>query len=233
MRIALLEDHPVDATLLQTWVQGAGHQCEVFTTARALMEGLSPERHDLLLIDWELPDIPGDHVLGWVREHVGWELPVIFVTGRDATEDVVAMLEAGADDYITKPVNFKELLARITSLGRRSRIHTHATLCGDCAPFQVDARGRRILRDGVEVQVTPKEFQLAVALLGNIGTLLERRALMKDIWGYGPEVNSRTIDIHVSRLRKKMALVPEHGWRLTSVHNEGYRLDRLDRAQSG
>ncbi len=226
LNIALLEDEPSDARILKVCLESNGHRCQVFPTARSLMETLPDSEFAILLVDWELPDLTGDKVLRWVRQKLGWELPVIFVTGHDSTEDIVAMLEAGADDYITKPVVLKELLARVTALGRRARAPAVNPSRFEIDPFVVDYESFRLLRSGVAIDLTPKEFKLAGVLLENIGRLLSRQALLKDIWGYGPEISSRTIDIHISRIRKKLGLEPDNGWKLTSIYHEGYRLDR-------
>ena len=228
MRIAVLEDNPSDATLLESWLDAAGHQYQLFGTAGELLKALGGSKFDLLLLDWQLPDMDGDTVLRRVRDTHGWELPVIFVTARDDSSDVVAMLEAGADDYVTKPVDFEELLARIVALGRRTGRPAAVSETLEIAGLRVEISGRRISLDGANVELTPKEFALAQALLVNVGTLLNRDELLREIWGYGAEINTRTIEVHISRLRKKLELVPMRGWRLTSVHQVGYRLDRME-----
>lgn len=228
--IALLEDELADAQLIELCMQSAGHQCQVFSTGQALIQALPDSNFSLLLLDWELPDIAGDHILRWIRDNVGWDLPVIFVTARDSTDDIVAMLDAGADDYITKPVNLKEVLSRISALTRRTRTVSQTNAL-DAPPFLLDFDAHICTRDGTEIDLTPKEFKLVSFLFENIGQLLPRADLLKNIWGYGPEINTRTIDIHISRIRKKLSLSPEKGWRLTSIYHEGYRLDRVDQSR--
>ncbi len=200
----------------------------MFNTGQSLIDTLPMEKFALLIVDWELPDISGDDILHWVRDNHGWDLPVIFATGRDATEDIVAMLDAGADDYMTKPVNLQEMLARITSLVRRSQHKERKMEVVDIEPFTLDFNCHRISISGNEVGLTPKEFELAGYLLSNIGSLISRGKLLKEIWGYGPEIQTRTIDIHISRIRKKLSLFEENGWKLTSIYHKGYRLERLN-----
>lgn len=233
MNIALLEDEPTDARMLTEWLESAGHQCHVFPTGRSLVEELPRNHFTFLILDWVLPDISGDRVLRWVRVNLGWKLPVIFVTARDGTEDIIAMLEAGADDYIIKPVNLREMLARVTALGRRVGAARPNLGVIEVDSFIVDYGSHRITRSGNEIDLAPKEFELAGLLLGNIGRLLSRADMLNTIWGYGPDVRTRTIDIHVSRLRKKLGLEPEHGWKLISIYNEGYRLDRMSAEDLG
>ncbi len=226
MEIALLEDNPSDAKLVKLFLESSGYSCHVFETGQALLENLVKQKFAILIIDWELPDISGDKILQWVRENIGYDVPVIFVTGRDATDDVVAMLDAGADDYMTKPVNLKEMHARITALVRRTSQHEQNIEIIEVGPFKLDFSCQRIINGGSEIPLTPKEFELASYLLQNIGHLLSRSKLLKDIWGYGPEIHTRTIDIHISRIRKKLSLVEENGWKLTSIYHKGYRLER-------
>lgn len=227
MDIAILEDEPTDAKIMQLFLESAGYNCRIFTTGRSLINELAVVDCKLLILDWELPDISGDNILQWVRDNIGWELPVVFVTGHDSTEDIVAMLEAGADDYMTKPVNLKEMLARVNALSRRIQTDDNTIKNINVGPFLVDYSCHRITSHGKEIDLTPKEFKLASYLLDNIGKLSSRKDLLKDIWGYGYGVQTRTIDIHISRIRNKLSLIPENGWRLTSIYHEGYRLDRI------
>src|SRR3990172_11163111 len=229
MDIALLEDNPSDARLLKQCIESSGHACTVFETGQSLINEFHKRVFELLIIDWELPDITGDKVLRWARDSIGHDLPIIFITGRDSTEDIVAMLDAGADDYMTKPVKLEEVLARITALVRRSRQHEKTDNTTFIEPYSLDFNCHRITKAGVEIALTPKEFELARYLMQNIGDLLSLSKLLQEIWGYGPEIHTRTIDIHISRIRKKLELTEEHGWKLTSIYHKGYRLEHIAR----
>jgi len=227
LSIAVLEDDPRDARVVTRCLEREGHCCEVFGTARAFVEAMRKSEFSMVLVDWQLPDLAGDEVLRWLRRTRGWDLPVIFVTGRDSSEDIVAMLDAGADDYITKPIKLDELVARVGALGRRARMLAETSGVIRADPFVVDLDAHRLLRGGAEVDLTPKEFRLAAMLFANIGRLLPRAKVLENIWGYGPDIITRTVDIHVSRLRKKLGLEAENGWELIAVHQQGYRLDRI------
>ena len=120
MRIALLEDDVSQAGIVELWLSEAGHSCQHFETGKSFIKGIINESFDLLILDWVLPDMNGDEVLSWVRDNINWHIPVLFVTMRDDETDIVAALEAGADDYMIKPVKQMEMLARINALGRRS-----------------------------------------------------------------------------------------------------------------
>ena len=203
------------------------YECHIYGTGESLLEELTKSSFDLLMIDWELPDITGDKILKWVRENIGWALPVVFVTGHDATEDIVAMLETGADDYMTKPINLKEMLARITALVRRSQLPEVDNDVLEIDTFVLDYKHHRFTMSDVEVNLTRKEFELAAYLFEHVGQLISREKLLMKIWGYGPEITTRTIDIHISRIRKKLSLIEENGWKLTSIYHKGYRLDQV------
>lgn len=224
----MLEDNPSDARLIKHYLESSGHECRVYETGQSLIETFQGMNYALLIIDWELPDISGDKILQWVRKNIGQDLPVIFVTGRDSTDDIVAMLDAGADDYMIKPVNLKEMLARITALVRRSRLQEKTSDTVHIDPYLLDFNRHKITRSGVEIPLTPKEFELAGYLLQNTGDLISRTCLLQDIWGYGPEIQTRTIDIHISRIRKKLELTEKNGWKLTSIYHKGYRLERIN-----
>lgn len=231
MNIALLEDQKNEALLLKQYIESVGYNCDIYETGQSLIRNLHKNSYDLLILDWELPDITGDKILVWVREHLGWTIPVIFVTGRDATEDIVMMLDAGADDYMVKPVDFKELSARIEALIRRIGRNEVSSQVVYADAYVVDFGNHTINRLGELVVLTPKEFELAGYLFRNIGQLVPRDKLLREIWGYGPTINTRTIDIHISRLRKKLQFTRDNGWVLTSIYDRGYRLEYSGSAQ--
>ncbi len=121
MRIALLEDDVAQAELMRSWLAGAGHAVSGFVLARDFLKAIARESFDLVMLDWELPDINGDQVLVKLREVVDWPIPVLFVTNRDSEHDIVRALQSGADDYVVKPAKRLETLARVQALGRRAR----------------------------------------------------------------------------------------------------------------
>lgn len=229
MRLAILEDSRSQALLLKTMVEELGHEGVIFAGAREFRQGLETQQFDLLLMDWILPDGSGDELLGWVRERFGWSLPVIFVTARVAEGDVAAMLRLGADDYVCKPIRYVELSARIEALIRRKAIAGVPTaVSGTVAAGNIvlDPSARSALVDGQPVALTGKEFDLALLLLRNLGALFNRQTLLERVWAVDAEIDTRTVDTHVSRLRRKLGLEPAKGWLLTTVYGHGYRLER-------
>ncbi|MCU7796574.1 MAG: response regulator transcription factor [Candidatus Thiodiazotropha sp. (ex Semelilucina semeliformis)] len=227
MRIAYLEDDKVQSTVMKEWLESEGFTCHEFSDADSFMRELRHETYDLLIMDWELPGKSGVEVLSWLRDDREWDLPVFFITHRDGEADIVEALERGADDYLTKPVNREIMLARVKALVRR---HSTRRDSLDVGPFQLFKDTKSLLFNGEGVEMTEKEFQLAWMLFSNIGRLLSRDHLLESIWGFGPGLMTRTVDTHISRLRRKLLLTPENGWRLKAVYHQGYRLEQLEEA---
>jgi DNA-binding response OmpR family regulator len=233
MKIASLEDDRTQSELIRHIVTSAGFECASFGDGGALRRSLRSETYDLLLVDWQLPDISGREIVIWVRSHFGTQLPIIFVTARALEEDVVAGLSAGADDYMVKPIRKAELLARIHVLLRRAYPAAHVSEKNvEIGPYRLDSNTKQVSLDGQAVELTPKEFALAELLFKNVGQLLPRDVVVQTVWGRDVGELSRTLDTHFSRLRTKLALRPENGVRLSSVYSHGYRLEAIPVSQA-
>jgi two-component system response regulator RegX3 len=228
MHLAILEDDPVQKELLQMLVQQGQHTSKAFETVATFQAGLSQESFDLALIDWMLPDGNGGDVLRWLRAHIGWQMPSLVITAREEETVVVAALEAGADDYIVKPAKPLELLARIAAASRRARPGGLPVL--RAGEYEIDIARQRVALAGKTVEMTQKEFDLSVCLFQNMGKLLSRDYLLDKVWGVSAEVDARTVDTHVSRLRRKLQIDGSHGWKLVSVYGFGYRFERVEAA---
>lgn len=188
---------------------------------------LGQDTFDLLIIDWELPDVSGVDVLVWVRKHVDWLIPILFATSRNNESDLVTALDAGADDYLSKPIKQKELLARINALGRRRQDQSKDQKVFNFGIFQVNEECHVIKRLDESVELTLKEYELALFLFRNAGRLVSRSHILESVWGRNPDINTRTVDTHVSRIRQKLGLNVQNGWRLATVYQHGYRLDKI------
>lgn len=227
MRLAILDNDRELCAQVAVMMRGAGHICFEFYSGEALRRALRRESYDLLLLDSELPDLSGADLLAWARASLPAPPPVIMLTGCSDDGDIVATLDNGADDYVTKPVHPGVLKARVDALLRRSygvsgspRIEAFGDHVFDPVAMTATIRGGT-------VDLTAKEFGLAVLLFRNLNRPLSRAHIMETVWGRSPDYASRTLDAHVSQIRGRLGLRPEHGLRLASVYSFGYRLESL------
>lgn len=228
MHIGVLEDDPVQQELVQALLAEGQHTSRAFATTALFIQALRQETFDLVLIDWLLPDGTGGDVLHWIRANLGWQLPAIVLTAQEEETAVVSALQAGADDYIVKPPKPMELLARIAAASRRARPAALAVIrVGD---YEIDTQNQKILVAGEPVTLTQREFDLSVVLFQSLGKILSRDHLLDKVWGLSADVDARTVDTHVSRVRRKLQIDGSRGWRLAPVYGFGYRLDRVDGA---
>lgn len=223
--IGLLEDDPDQAALFRLWLESHGYATRHYPQAAEFRRKLGAESVDLLLLDWNLPDESGIDVLRALRGS-GAKLPVLFLTSRNEEEDIVAGLRAGADDYLSKPPKQGELLARVDALLRRVGFQGQTSEDEDAAPYRVEVARRRVTLNGREIVLTEREFDLALFLFRRRGRVVSRDALLEGVWNIRGDVATRTVDTHVSRLRKKLELSGEHGWKLNAVYQHGYRLEQ-------
>ena len=227
MRIACLEDDQVQSSVLKEWLEADTHVCHTFASAEVFIRELRHESYDLLIMDWELPSSSGIELLSWIRNDLELDTPIFFITHRDSEADIVEALEKGADDYLVKPVSKEVTLARVKALVRRHTGQTGRKEILEIGDLRLDKETKQVSLAGNSIDMTEKEFQLAWMLLTNVGRLLSRDHLLETIWGVGPELVTRTVDTHISRLRRKLGLIPENGWRLKAIYHQGYRLEQL------
>ena len=226
MKIAFLEDNIDFAQRILTALEAAEFDVQHFVSGRECLRAVSSSHFDLCLLDWEVPDMSGAEVLASLKLKGNFP-PTIFLTGRDSEEDIVQVIEAGADDYIVKPPHTSVLIARINALYRRSSPDKNQEPIVSYGNLTVDFAKRKFALNDAPVKLTEKETELAIYFFGQVGVLLTRAHLIKVVWGTTPDIDTRTIDVHVSHLRSKLNLLPQHGWRLISVYHHGYRLERL------
>ena len=217
-RILLIEDDPRLAAMVSEYLGGAGYRVSVAGGGNAGMRLLEREPFDALVLDLSLPDIDGLEVCRRLREK--HELPVLMLTARGDAADRIVGLEIGADDYLPKPFEPRELLARLKAILRRGRARNSETLAFGRLEIDKDARSVRL--DGVEKPLTSYQFALLAALAENAGRVLSREALMDLVKGEPLEAFDRSIDVHVSRLRAAIEDDPKKPRRIITVRGAGY-----------
>lgn len=229
MRLAALDDDVSQLDLIQRSVKAIGYECQVFERGQALLRELRRDSFDLLIVDWQLPDMAGPDVVRWVRANHEHPVPILFLTNRSEERDIVEGLGCGADDYMTKPIRVHELMARVKALIRRSYPQQETAL-QRFGGYGIDLVARTVAFEGRPIELKQKEFELARCLFANLGRLLSRAYLAETVWGRAVEVPSRSLDTHVSSLRAKLQLRPARGYRLSAVYGQGYRLEAVDGA---
>ena len=233
MRIAFLEDDLAQADIVKLWLEESGHTCQHFSTAKAFMNNISRESYDLVILDWILPDQGGDEVVKWMRSHLDWYVPVLFITVKDTEEDIIHGLSSGADDYMVKPVKPREMMARIEALVRRTSSLSLTDQSFEVDEFVFDPTKKILKKQGDTIKMTHKEFDLTYFLFRNLGKIMSRGHILENVWGKHSDLNTRTVDTHVSRIRSKLGLSKEQGWSLTAIYQHGYRLEKWSDEREG
>ena len=223
----MLEDDLDIAAAMKMWLETGGHTVHHFASGKAIVREATRESFDLFILDWHVPDLSGEEVLKWLRDKQRSTVPVMFTTARDSEQDIVSVLSAGADDYMIKPVRRRELLARVDALIRRMRPRQPESDSIDMPPYRIDLVNRVVGLDNQPIELTDKEYDLTLFLFRNVGRLLSRGHISESVWGRSADIQSRTVDTHVSRVRKKLDFGPERGLRLTPIYNFGYRLEKV------
>jgi DNA-binding response OmpR family regulator len=218
-RILIAEDEARIASFLEKGLRANGFTTSVVADGRDALAQATSDRYDLLILDLGLPGKDGFSVLDELRA-AGSKLPVVILTARDSVRDTVAGLEGGADDYITKPFRFEELLARVRVRLRGDHAPEETVLqVGEVA---LDLRTRRIETDGESADLSAREFALAEMFFRHPGQVLSREQLLSHVWGYDFDPRSNVVDVYVGYLRKKLGKDA-----IVSVRGMGYRLERL------
>jgi DNA-binding response OmpR family regulator len=227
MHIALLEDNPQQAELVVKWLTDAGFEVSHQADGRSFLNSFRKNVFDLAILDWELPDQTGIDVMRQLRVVQQHTLPIIFTTQRDAEEDIVNALMNGADDYLIKPLRKAELLARIEAARRRAGISQNDDIL-TLGNITIDTKAQTINIDGSPVKITPKEFGIALQFVKHEGQVLSREYLLQQVWGVDAEIHTRTVDMHVSKVRRNLNINPDMGYRITTIFQHGYRLEKVE-----
>ncbi|MFL5579142.1 MAG: response regulator transcription factor [Gemmatimonadaceae bacterium] len=224
-RILIVEDNANLAFGLSRSVEAEGYQVEVAEDGRKGLDLARANRPDLIILDLMLPEVDGYQVLRTLREE-GQQMPVLVLTARGEEADRVFGFRLGADDYVTKPFSLSELIARVKAILRRTQsaapAHPPTEKFGT---VEVNPASRTVTKSGETVQLTPKEFDLLLALIRRRGAVASRLELLKEVWGHQAEVMTRTVDIHVAELRRKVEDDPSRPRHILTVWKAGYRFE--------
>lgn len=223
--ILVVEDNPLLAAGIRSNLEYEGYDVTVASTGRDALRLAQNGDFSLILLDLMLPDIDGFRVLRESREH-GVETPVLILTALGEEADKVRGFRFGADDYVTKPFGLMELMARVAALLRRNRgvpLRASSSVVR-FGTVEMDCAARVVVRDGEVVPLRPKEYDLLLALVRREERVVSRESLLREVWGYGDDVQSRTVDTHMAELRRKLEVDPTTPRHLLTVRKAGYRL---------
>lgn len=225
MKILVIDDEEHILELLKFNLELSGFDVCVSAEANQTIELIGREKPDLLLLDWMLPKISGIDILKKIRQDEDiYDLPVIMLTAKNMEDDKIQGLNVGADDYITKPFSIKELMARINTVLRRYRISDKSQPVIEAGNIVLNTDQYKLTVDGLKVDLTRKEFELLKLLMENRGKVLKRDYLLEKVWGYEFYGETRTVDVHIRHLRKKLGLdeTSENG--IDTIRGLGYKM---------
>ena len=227
MRIAIADDDKEVIEYLGKIVAGQGYVFTGFSDADSLVNALLRDTFDLVILDWNMPGKTGLQILEWMKESVDESPPVMMMTSRTAKKDITDALNAGADDYVTKPEDPDVIAARINAILRRGSGATAMEPTLEYGDYILDRIEQKVLHKQTEIALTAKEFELTDLMFRNRDRTLSRRYIMETVWRTNAHLTTRTLDMHVSRVRSKLSLKPENGFRIFTVFGYGYRLETL------
>lgn len=220
-KILIVDDDENISEVINMYLKSSGYDTEIALNGRTAREMYSEYKPDLVLLDMMIPYIDGIDVLKWIRKQS--ETPVIMITAKGDTFDKVLALELGADDYIVKPFEPKELLARVKAVLRRYSIDNVKDDVLKFGNISIDSSSYKVVYKDEEIKMPPKEFELLYYLASNKNKVFTREQLLCEVWGYDYPGDSRTVDVHIKRLREKL---PETElWQIETVWGVGYKFE--------
>jgi DNA-binding response OmpR family regulator len=229
MRSFLLEDDAADVSNFMSSMSGSHVQFRHFSLAADMFHALTVDRPQMMVLDWTLPDVCGLQVLKRAREIVGNEIPVVMLTNVSNDHNVVEALDAGADDYLVKPLTGPVLRARIEAMVRRTLPAASAPKTVTLGDLTLDYGRQLATAKGQAVVLTPKEFDVAWVVLNNPNRFISKAELIASVWGRSVEVAAHTVAQHIHAVRKKLRL-SDFDLRLVAVYGTGYRLEQNEPA---
>ena len=226
MIVAILEDIVTQAGVVAGWLNKAGYDTEVRHDGDGFIELVRTQRVDVLLLDWDVPGKSGIEVMRWARESFADALPIIMMTQHDGENDIVFGLNSGADDYLIKPLRERELVARVNAQARKYYPETQRAKVVEVGKFALDVSAHAATVDGAPVELSQREFDLALMLFESVGRIVSKDMMIKRIWGVVDRKYDATLATYVSKLRSSLGLRAKNGLVITTVYNYGYRLER-------
>jgi two-component system, OmpR family, response regulator RegX3 len=227
MIVGVLEDIVTQAAAVSGWLKKAGYETVVCHDGERFVEQVKQQRVDVLLLDWDVPGKSGIEVLRWARDAFGATLPIIMMTQHDGEDDIVFGLNNGADDYLVKPLRERELVARVTAQARKYYPEARADKRIEVGKFVLDPAAHAALVDGKAVELSQREFDLAMMLFGSVGQIVSKDVMIKRIWGGIDRKYDATLATYVSKLRSSLGLRSKNGLVISTIYNYGYRLERV------
>ncbi len=215
-RILIVEDEIAISDLIKIELESKGYKCIVANDGETASNYIEKDKYDLILLDIMIPKVDGYELLKYIKQIS--ETPTIFITAKNQIDDKIKGLNLGADDYITKPFEIRELIARIEAVLRRYNKGNEIQKIDD---IEINIVSRIVRKNGFEVSLTPKEFDLLVLLVQNKNFALYRETIFEKVWGEDLEFETRTLDLHIQRLRKKLNLKEK----IKTVYKIGYMLE--------
>lgn len=226
-KILVVDDEAAIRSMVQFALSHTGFETELAVDAQQALEKITDSPPQLILLDWMLPDTSGVELARRLRgQATTASIPIIMLTARGEEHDKVQGLEAGADDYITKPFSPRELIARINAVLRRSENESlNETL--EVGGLRIDTASHRVTADGVEVNLGPKEYQLLHFFMSHQERVFSRAQLLDHVWGQNVYIEDRTVDVHIRRLRKSLAVTGAEKM-IQTVRGAGYRFSKQE-----
>ncbi len=218
-RVLVVDDDVALAEMLGIVLRGEGFEATFCSDGAQAVQAFHDSRPDIILLDLMLPGMDGIDVCRAIRQESG--VPIVMLTAKNDTVDVVLGLESGADDYIVKPFKPKELVARLRARIRRSEEPGSGTL--EIGDITIDVAGHSVRRGDDVIALTPLEFDLLVCLARRPGQVFSREALLQEVWGYRHAADTRLVNVHVQRLRAKVEHDPEHPTIVLTIRGVGYK----------
>jgi DNA-binding response OmpR family regulator len=230
MRIAIVDDDETTRKGIAELMSGHGHICLMFSGGLQARTALQRDTFDLIFVDWNMPGLDGIELMRWARANLDPCPAIIMMTARSEKDDIVIGLEAGADDFIVKPESDSVILARAAALTRRMAVRVSEARIESYGEYHFDNLESSVTFGSETAQLTAKEFALAKLFFENLNRPLSRAYLLQTVWNSVADLPTRTLDVHTSKIRQKLNLRPESGYRLQTVFGFGYRLEHHDEA---